>query len=194
MSGSSVFFKDHRYSSQTFNSSGTFNVPDGVNLVFIEMWGAGGAGGATASTDRDAFGGQAGGYVIAPVVVTPGGTVSVTIGTGGSGVNGSGLGNSGTDSRFGPFYARGGTGGAVNGSYFGLAGDGTDSIRANGGSSYDSGGTNSYGGGNAGYGNGGDSFDGTNPAQDGGIGAGGGAGNALGPCSRSARIFSAWPG
>lgn len=61
----------------TFTSSGTFTVPAGVTKILVELCGAGGgARGATPSA------GAAGGYSIGVITVTPGASITATIGTG----------------------------------------------------------------------------------------------------------------
>jgi len=93
----------------SFTSSGTFSVPSGVSAVDVLVVAGGGGGG-----DRHAGGGGAGGLIFMPnFAVTPGGTVSVTVGCGGAGgVPGSlspdGRGGTGQDSAFGTLTAKGG--------------------------------------------------------------------------------------
>ena len=91
--------------SQTFNSSGTFSVPSGVAALDVLVI-AGGAGGAPTSGDT-VGGGGAGGLIFMPnSPVSPGGSVSVTVGSGG------GVGQNGQDSAFGTLTSKGGgTGG-----------------------------------------------------------------------------------
>jgi len=100
--------------SQSFTSSGTFSVPSGVSTVDVLVVAGGGAGSV-----QHGGGGGAGGLIFRPgFSVTPGGTVSVTVGCGGSGqasqpshpVAG---GQTGQDSAFGTLTAKGG-GGAGN--------------------------------------------------------------------------------
>lgn len=75
--------------AQTFNSSGTFTVPAGKNLLTVIGIGAGGGGGAGKGTGNNgdaAPGGAAGGkFSIKDIPVTPGSNYTVTIGTGGNG-------------------------------------------------------------------------------------------------------------
>lgn len=114
-----------RQSSQTFLTSGTFVVPRGVSLLQLDMAGGGGGGGggsgATVITPFSVqyVGGGAGGGSAMPlnrmVFVTPGTSLTVTVGAGGSG------GSSGA----------GGTGAGA--SVGGNGADGNDSIVANGG-------------------------------------------------------------
>lgn len=65
---------------ETFRTAGssTWTVPAGVTKICIELWGGGGGGAIHG-------GGGGGGYIKAYFPVTPGATVSYTIGTGGTG-------------------------------------------------------------------------------------------------------------
>ena len=69
------------FTTESFTSSGTFSVPSGVtSLTEVLVVGAGGSGGA-----QHAGGGGAGGLIFFPEYpVTPSGTVTVTVGCGGS--------------------------------------------------------------------------------------------------------------
>lgn len=92
---------------QVFNSSGTFNVPAGVTAVDVLVVAGGGGGGS-----RQGGGGGAGGVVVSTVPVTPGGSVSVTVGAGGNGGTSGGRGSNGSNSSFGSdVEAEGGGGG-----------------------------------------------------------------------------------
>ena len=106
--------------SQSFTSSGTFSVPSGITSVnvLVVAGGGGGAGGGYGGG-----GGGAGGLIYRPAfTVTPGGTVSVTVGCGGASSpapNCSGpKGTPGQDSVFGTLTAKGGGGGG----YFATSG------------------------------------------------------------------------
>lgn len=70
----------------TFTSTGSFNwtVPVGVTAVKITAWGAGGGGGA-ANNASGAGGGGGGGKLEVAVDVTPGGSITGSVGTGGTG-------------------------------------------------------------------------------------------------------------
>jgi hypothetical protein len=101
---------------ESFTSSGTFSVPTGITSVDVLVVG-GGAGGGT----HHGGGGGAGGLIFVPnFSVTPGGTISVTVGCGGGQTNnypapdnpGGQQGNSGQDSVFGTLTAKGGGGGS----------------------------------------------------------------------------------
>lgn len=74
--------------SQTFTSSGTFNVPANVSAVWISGCGAGGGGnGYVGGTGNPSHGGGgAGEFCLGRLIpVTPGGTLSISIGIGGPG-------------------------------------------------------------------------------------------------------------
>lgn len=105
---------------QEFTSSGTFNVPTGVTLVWVRMIGAGGGGGTSIVAATGGGGGACGEEVDnLSVPCTSAGTITVTIGakgTGGAAGQGSNqAGGNGSDtsvlSNGVTFYARGGKGG-----------------------------------------------------------------------------------
>src|SRR6266576_4295703 len=101
--------------SQEFTASGTFNVPTGVRSVWVSMIGGGGQGGACngARPASGSGGAGSGEYCLnVPVKVTSGGTVTVTIGTGGNNSTAGGDGDPGTDSSFGALSCKGGLGGS----------------------------------------------------------------------------------
>jgi hypothetical protein len=112
---SNVSFRDFSItlsgpSVQSFTSSGTFSVPSGITSVDVLVVAGGGGGGAQNS--QATGGGGAGGLIYRPAFpVTPGGTVSVTVGCGGAGVAPANTGNTGQDSVFGTLTAKGGGGG-----------------------------------------------------------------------------------
>ncbi len=109
-----------QYQSFTSTGSSNFSVPSGVTAVDVLVVAGGGSGGGSNGqngTDGGG-GGGAGGLVYAPSYpVTPGGTVSVTVGAGGAAPNGYGdtQGQNGGDSVFGSLTANGGGAGARNG-------------------------------------------------------------------------------
>ncbi len=166
-----------KWKSETFTSSGTFNVPVGVDLVFVELWGGGAGGNQAPGGTQGSGNANAASPYVGPVPVTSGGTVSVTIGSGGAGytlgVNAAA--DPGTDSQFGSFFSRGGKVAPLGAAGSGTVGD--DSIRATGGTIAQSGGIISDGG-NAGHGNGGNGNTSGSPTSvsDAGLGAGGGGG------------------
>ena len=100
--------------SESFTSSGTFSVPAYVSAVDVLVVAGGGAGGYNIGG-----GAGAGGLVFVPCYpVTPGGTVSVTVGDGGTRPCGSPTNtseNNGQDSVFGTLTAKGGGGGGIGG-------------------------------------------------------------------------------
>tara|TARA_Y100000389_G_scaffold192710_1_gene220509 strand:- start:1593 stop:3140 length:1548 start_codon:yes stop_codon:yes gene_type:complete len=92
---------------QSFTSSGTFSVPSGTTTVDVLVVAGGGSGGTW-----HGGGGGAGGLIYRPgFTVTPGGTVSVTVGDGGPGQPAPTIGYRGQDSVFGTLTAKGGGGG-----------------------------------------------------------------------------------
>ena len=96
---------------ESFTSSGTFSVPSGVTAVNVLVVAGGGSGGGDAGG-----GGGAGGLIYRPgFSVTPGGTVSVTVGCGGGNTPGGLIGADGSDSVFGTLTAKGGGGGGGGG-------------------------------------------------------------------------------
>lgn len=132
--------------SQTFTSSGTFTVPEGVDKVYVILVSAGaggGGGGKGASYGGDGGGGGASAFSLATVVgTTPGGLVSVTIGAGGAGGAGGGSANgynggSGGVTTFGTVMVigstSGGSGGGSGAYAYGGSGGGGGSIGSIGG-------------------------------------------------------------
>jgi len=90
----------------TYTSPATLSVPTGVTSMDVLVVGGGGGAGGFG-------GGGAGGLIYRPgFTVTPGGTVTVTVGNGGGGgAEGGGDSYSGQDSVFGTLTAKGGGGG-----------------------------------------------------------------------------------
>lgn len=87
--------------------SHTFTVPTGVTLVEVLVVGGGGGGGSLGG------GGGAGGLIHRQEhPVTPGGTVPVTVGAGGTGGPADPATRAGQNSSFGPLVALGGAGGS----------------------------------------------------------------------------------
>jgi hypothetical protein len=101
----------------SFTSSGTFSVPSGITSVDVLVIAGGGGGGyAPPGCGTGAFysgAGGAGGLIYRPgFPVTPGGTVTVTVGCGGTAGSSNGTpAPSGQDSVFGTLTAKGGGGG-----------------------------------------------------------------------------------
>lgn len=187
----------------TFDSNTTFIVPAGFTKIDVFAVGGGGGGGGDAYRAGQPGGGGYGGNVVYTTInVTPGQSIPVTIGAGGTGGSHQVAGGAGGTTTFGSVSAAGGAGGAATGLCYdsssnGACGstgwDGTDGVAcpidvpiasgnlfgARGG-----GGTNSYGGythqsagGRTGGGTGGGGYD--NAAENWGgtgtfYGAGGG--------------------
>jgi hypothetical protein len=95
--------------SYTSTGSGTFSVPSGITAVDVLVVAGGGHGG-----QDEGGGGGAGGLIYRPAFpVTPGGSVSYTVGSGGTTNDPNGRGNNGQDSLFGTLTAKGGGGGGA---------------------------------------------------------------------------------
>lgn len=161
----------------TFTSSGTFTVPTGVTSVDYLVVGGGGAGGGYTSggTAGGGGGGGAGGMRTGALSVTPGASLTVTVGAGGVSTVSEVIrcGNLGENSVFGSITSTGGGGGA--GRNCGTGGSGG----SGGGGYFD---TNNGGTGTSGQGNnGGNGAQGDNTGGFGdGIGGGGGGAGAVG--------------
>ena len=117
--------------TQSFTASGTFSVPSGITAVDVLVVAGGGSGGNSAGpasgTVGGGGGGGAGGLIFRPgFPVTPGGTVSVTVGGGGAASGSYGTrGCSGQNSVFGTLTAQGGGAGGAgspNSNAHGLSG------------------------------------------------------------------------
>ncbi len=110
-------------STQTFTSSGTFTVPDGITSVSPVLTGGGG-GGAT-NTSTGGGGGGGGGYTTGTMTVTPGQTITFTVGAGGAGATTNNTnGQAGGNTTFSSFTAHGGGGGLAGGGGYGNGGAG----------------------------------------------------------------------
>jgi hypothetical protein len=98
---------------QTFMSNGSFAVPMGVTQVEVEVWGSG-AGSFASVAGVPSGGGAGGGYAKKLVTgLTPGQTVTVTVGTGGTGGTTTGIAAGlGSTTSFGGFVSA--TGGGLN--------------------------------------------------------------------------------
>jgi len=92
------FLNAQTLTTDTYTFSTTWVVPACVTSVTVRAWGGGGAGGGASSTDRNGGGGGGGAYCTRVETVTPGETLIITVGAGGTGVS-SGTGNPGGDSE-----------------------------------------------------------------------------------------------
>ena len=164
------------YNSESFTSSGTFSVPSGITSVDVLVVAGGAGGGSHGGSGYNGGGGGAGGLIFMPgYPVTPGGTVSVTVGCGGAGNPGTGqpgpcgTGTNGQNSVFGTLTAQGGG-----------AGGGGQASQAGGGSQ---GGSGGGGGGDTNTSTGGQGTQPTQPGNSGayGFGNNGGATQSAGP-------------
>ena len=178
---------------QVFTASGTFSVPTGVSTVQALVVAGGGGGGGYSGALADGYysgGGGAGGLVYhGTYPVTPGGTVSVTVGSGGAGKGSNpAQGDNGQNSVFGTITAQGGGGGgAANrpgngdaGRAGGSGGGGGSFLEGSNGGPGGSG-TQSPSGGGQGFGNNGGVAANGGPAGGGGGGAGAVGGNGVFP-------------
>ena len=102
---------------QVFTAGGTFTVPAGITSVLVTVIGGGGAGGATANGSGGGIagnlgaGGGAGGFAQKTVTgLTPGSTVTVTVGAGGTPASAA-AGGAGGSSSFGAHCSATGGGG-----------------------------------------------------------------------------------
>lgn len=111
---------------QLFTTSGTFTVPAGITSLFVRVWGAGGGGAGGSPTSGPLYDGGTGGrggFVEAGISgLTPGASITVTVGTGGNGAAAGANSGAGGTSSFGTYASA--TGGAA-GTSGGTAGVGT---------------------------------------------------------------------
>jgi hypothetical protein len=175
----SILQKAPTVTSYTSTGSGTFTVPTGLATLDVLVVAGGGGGG-----HNNSGGGGAGGLIYRPAFpVTPGGSLSYSVGAGGTASpNGMGDATNGQDSTFGTLTSKGGgrTGGWTPGAGYpggsggGAPGNPTGSpvpVAGQGIQSQQPGDSGSYGFGNPGG-------LGVHTQADGGGGGGGGAGAA----------------
>jgi hypothetical protein len=127
----------------------SFVIPEDTKIVFVTMWGAGGGGGVNDTNNEDVGeggggGGAGSGIFSIPVRVSGGETVFTTVGAGGIGSTGAGIGTSGgntivtigsiTLTAYGG--APGGNGGILDGDGGGGGGTGAQATVRAGGDSY----------------------------------------------------------
>ena len=98
---------------QSFTASGSFTLPTGITVVDVEVWG-GGSGSYASVANLPSGGGSGGGYARKKIAgLTPGQTVPVTVGAGGSGgTTAGGAPGGGGTSSFGTYVSA--TGGSLN--------------------------------------------------------------------------------
>ncbi len=108
-----------------FTGSVNWVVPDRVTRILALVWGAGGGSGGCNGSGSFSYGGGGGGFALGLFPVTPGSTVPITVGVGGTaGVGGSPStgGGAGSMSSCGTLCsATGGMGGAGDGNYAGAS-------------------------------------------------------------------------
>lgn len=176
-------FVNAQPTSQTFNSSGTYNVPFGYSaIVKIEAWGAGGGG-----SNNQAGGGGGGGAYATITTTLIAGNYAVTVGTGGP------SGTAGGNSFFTSLVNAGGGGSSTNntGGTGGSVITGTGNSGGTGGSTNNGNASGGGGGGSAtalvNGGNGGNGINGGASAGGvGGIGEGNGGAGAANSTSAAA--------
>ena len=83
---------------QVFTSSGTFTIPTGKTVVKVTVVGAGGGSGGGGSTGASGGGGGGATAITYLTSLTPGNTITVTVGTGGAGGTSGGAGSAGGSS------------------------------------------------------------------------------------------------
>jgi hypothetical protein len=100
--------------SQTYQTPGTYTfvVPAGVTRILVQVWGGGGGGGSATVAGASGSGGCGGGYCEKICTVTPGASITITVGARGVGSTGAFNGTAGGTSSVGSFCsATGGDGG-----------------------------------------------------------------------------------
>lgn len=175
--------REARADTISYDTSGDFTVPGGVESITVQAWGAGGGGGGSGT---GSFGGGGGGaYASQTLAVSPGQVYTITVGTGGSGGDeASAVPSAGTDSSIslqgsGTALVKAAGGSAGSGSNGGIGGTTANSV----GTTKYAGGNGANSSGNSGGGGGGSatttSAGGNATGSTGGTGTGsGGAGGA----------------
>lgn len=150
----------------SYTTAGAFSfvVPANVFSVRYRLVGGGGGAGGSATTTMTGGGGGGGGYCEGILAVTPGQSVSGSVGALGGGGTGGNVGNAGGNTTFSTATANGGAGGGAGGGGTGAGGTGGS---ASGGS------INSVG------------SDGGDGSATGAVGGGQGGGSVMGGATRS---------
>lgn len=107
----SEFFPTTTIRTYTATGTATWNKPQGLKFIKLQMWGGGGSGAYNATAGAELGGGGGGGYlelILASSSVSS--TVIVNVGGGGAGVT-TGNGNAGSSTSFGSYVVYGGGGG-----------------------------------------------------------------------------------
>ncbi len=97
VSNATLSFSLPGFNQQAFTSSGTFTIPNAITKVKATVVAAGGAGGGSDGTHIGTGGGSGGSGIGYLTGLTPGNTITVTVGVGGTGVNAA-TGNAGGNS------------------------------------------------------------------------------------------------
>jgi hypothetical protein len=133
---------DTIFASDVFTESGSWVVPAGVTRAYVIVVGGGGGGGAVSTTPVLADGsggvttgqdiGGAGGLAFGMVAVTPGASITVTVGAGGTGSDTVAAGGNGGTSSFSTISATGGQGIGAGTGADGVGSGGTSNGDVNG--------------------------------------------------------------
>ena len=90
---------------QVFTSSGTFTVPAGITKLTVDVWGGGGGGANSFVGGTAAAGGYGGFGRVSLTGLTPGASITVTVGAGGNAGTSTGGGSTGGTSSFGSYLS-----------------------------------------------------------------------------------------
>ena len=99
------------FKRESFTSGTSWTVPSGVTNINVTLVGGGGGGALGSSDSGRGERGQGGQIVNSTLTVTPGSSISYSIGTGGAGGTSAGGGNGGSTTFTGATTALGGLGG-----------------------------------------------------------------------------------
>lgn len=117
---------------QTFTANGTFTVPQGCVALKVRLWAAGGGGGSGTTTGAAGSGAGGGGYAEGVYAVSPGDSINVVVGGGGTGSSGAFNGTAGGPSSFGSLCSATGGGGGFYSSGGGQASVGSAGLGTGG--------------------------------------------------------------